>query len=506
MFIVEASTAGHRSKDNEVTAPTAAKLTSAWDTLRHDGSGWPLFLTAVEIDGIRGWAGESIEFRYPVVAIAGVNGAGKSTVLKVAAAAYQAPTGGSASTYYPDDFFPKTPWDEVAGVTLTYTLRQGKVTETRAVKKPSKRWRGNPERKERPTFFLDISRIQPANTQIGYGRTAQEVISRGTAEPLSTTEVSQLSRALGRNYDNARIERSFDKQVGVLTHAGAEYSNFHQGAGEDSLLDLIALVSAAPDKSLIIIDEVEASLHPQAQRGLVTELLRLAFSKKLQIIVSTHSPFILEQLPPIARVHISVDRDSRRKVLYGISADFALNLMDDERHEELDVYCEDQEAVYLIERILALGAPEALSRVKITPVGPASAVIALAPLAWENKLSRKAICVVDADQQARHDYMQLPGSQAPEREIFDSLTEDNWVAIAERLGRPSGDVLDAKERATLIENHHAWAGEMARAMGGTMRTSKVWEAIADVWVIDVLGKQEAEIWCERIDALLKQHR
>ncbi|MFT7766763.1 AAA family ATPase [Clavibacter tessellarius] len=76
-------------------APTESKLTSTWDTLRHAPNGWPLFLSAVKVDGLRGWTGESVEFRYPVVAIAGVNGAGKSTVLKVAAAAYQAPNGGS---------------------------------------------------------------------------------------------------------------------------------------------------------------------------------------------------------------------------------------------------------------------------------------------------------------------------------------------------------------------------------------------------------------------------
>src|SRR5690606_1105058 len=120
-------------------------------------------------------------------------------------------------------------------------------------------------------------RIQPANTLIGYGRKAQEVISEGTETALSPTELAQLNRVLGRTYTHARIDENDGKQVGVLTQAGVKFSNFHQGAGEDTVLDLVALLNSIPNNSLVVIDEIEASLHPQAQRGLMTEILRLAY-------------------------------------------------------------------------------------------------------------------------------------------------------------------------------------------------------------------------------------
>jgi predicted ATPase len=481
-----------------MAAPTESRLTSAWNTEGHSGRGWPLFLLSVQIKGLRGWDGEMVEFRYPVVAIAGVNGAGKSTVLKAAAAAYQAPSDArSAITYYADDFFPRTPWDIVSGVTLTYTVRQGERTEQVSVRKPTSRWRGNRERKDRAAYFLDISRIQPANTQIGYGRTAQEAISRGAKRALGGSDVSRLNRSLGRTYDAATFHRHGDKQVGVLTHSGVTYSNFHQGAGEDSVLDLLSLISEAPDKSLIVIDEVEASLHPQAQRGLMTELIRLAEEKRLQILLSTHSPYILDQLPRIARVFISVDREMKREVLYGVSTNFALSLMDDEAHQELDIYCEDDQSVYLVERLIAAGAPTYLPRVRITGVGPANTVIALARIASAGKLARAGLCVVDADQEAGADYLVLPGNQAPEREVFNSLEDDHWIAVAERLGRSAGELLDARDRAMQIPDHHAWSGEVARQLGGTMRPTKVWEAVADVWVRDVVKDQASE-WCTPI--------
>ena len=50
---------------------------------------WPKFLEAIALDGIRGWTGQAINFRFPIVAIVGENGTGKSTVLKAAACGYE---------------------------------------------------------------------------------------------------------------------------------------------------------------------------------------------------------------------------------------------------------------------------------------------------------------------------------------------------------------------------------------------------------------------------------
>jgi predicted ATP-dependent endonuclease of OLD family len=85
------------------------------------GSGWPLRLDAIEIKGVRGWTGQRIEFRFPITAIVGENGVGKSTVLQCAAAVY-APD--SSDGFYASDFFPETAWDSLQGVELRAMLRR----------------------------------------------------------------------------------------------------------------------------------------------------------------------------------------------------------------------------------------------------------------------------------------------------------------------------------------------------------------------------------------------
>ena len=59
-------------------------LQNKWNS----GQGWPKRLDAIEIDGIRGWTGQRIDFEFPIVAIVGENGAGKSTLLQAAASIY----------------------------------------------------------------------------------------------------------------------------------------------------------------------------------------------------------------------------------------------------------------------------------------------------------------------------------------------------------------------------------------------------------------------------------
>lgn len=86
------------------------RLQAKWTS----GNGWPQRLEWMEISGIRGWTGQRIEFRFPIVAVVGENGAGKSTILQAAAASYKSPDL-EKKMKFPADFFPDAPWDKIEG-------------------------------------------------------------------------------------------------------------------------------------------------------------------------------------------------------------------------------------------------------------------------------------------------------------------------------------------------------------------------------------------------------
>jgi hypothetical protein len=55
--------------------------------------------------------------------------------------------------------------------------------------------------------------------------------------------------------------------VPVISQHGHPYSGFHQRAGGTTIAEL--LQNELPRYSLVLIDEVQSSLHPRAQRRLI---------------------------------------------------------------------------------------------------------------------------------------------------------------------------------------------------------------------------------------------
>lgn len=141
-------------------------LFEKWDA----NTGWPKRLEWLSIKGIRGWGGERIDFNFPLIAIVGENGSGKSTVLQAAASVYKSP---GKTERFASDFFPDSAWDKQTGVEIRYSVKEGENSRTGSVRKPSGKWRGNPERRERDIIYLDLSRLQPVSTRVGYARIAR---------------------------------------------------------------------------------------------------------------------------------------------------------------------------------------------------------------------------------------------------------------------------------------------------------------------------------------------
>lgn len=243
---------------------------------QHQAGLWPQFLQMVSIDGLRGWTGQSVEFNFPIVALAGENGSGKSTLLKSAACSYD--NDDKKKRFFPSDFFVDTHWDDVSGVEINFRAKRGPNVDSFKTTKPSKRWRVPKNGPKRNVFLLDISRTLPLEASVGYAKIARSAANEIESLDLEESFITRLSHVLGRSYKNARFATSDvdDKRaVGLLEREWGELSQFHQGAGEDATLDLFRTLQGLPNNSLLLIDEVEASLHPRAQRRLVRFLLWL---------------------------------------------------------------------------------------------------------------------------------------------------------------------------------------------------------------------------------------
>jgi len=212
------------------------RLQNKWRT----GAGWPKRLEWLEINGIRGWSGQRVDFQFPIVALVGENGSGKSTALQAAAAIYRSPT----KDLYASDFFPDTPFEEITGATIRFSYREGTQSQTKTIRKPSDRWRGNPDRPERSVEYVDLRRIQPVGARVGYAKLLKAGVTEGVHTPFDASKLQRLTQIVGKNYSKAGLsitDVDSRRPVPVLEADNIRYSGFHQGAGEIAAAELLAV-------------------------------------------------------------------------------------------------------------------------------------------------------------------------------------------------------------------------------------------------------------------------
>lgn len=424
------------------------------------------------------------------MAVVGENGAGKSTVLQAAASVYRNP-GRDESSRFASGFFPDTPWDRVKGASIDFSYREGDKADKGSIRKPTSRWRGNPDRPKREVEYIDLSRIQPVPARYGYSRIAQSSNKETGSSDFDAPRLARLNAIMGRDYELAKMAVSaIDdlRAVPVLSHRRAQYSGFHGGAGETTAAEF--LKADLPEHGLVLIDEIETSLHPRAQRRLIRDLASICRDRDLQIILTTHSPYVLAELPLEARAHIMETAVDGRKIVYGVSPEFAMTQMDEVRQTECDLYVEDDRARVMLTEILTAHDRPNVKRFQLIACGAASVGEALGIMVAQNRFPRQSRVFLDGDHTGAYGCHRLPGDDAPERVVFKGLSSIEWAGISVRVGRDHSDVADACQAAMTLSDHHDWVRDSANRL--TLSADTLWQAMCAEWAARCLSSEEAE--------------
>ena len=340
-------------------------LKQVWDQLRAKKAQMPQFLESVQVNHLRGIRDLKVKFSYPVTVIAGPNGCGKSTVLFACACAYDVP---GSRDYSPTVLFPNlrggSLQDRLQNPSFEYFF-VGQKQDIGMVWRRGKSWsksfmgRKAAQQPQRALYLRTLANpTSPSEV-----RSILQIGSESFVESdLDADLIAFAHRVLPFKYRSLKLLKHKKKDLLFATREEADdtYSEFHMSAGERALLRISKDISRL-DNALILIDEIDVGLHPHTQQQVMLELQRLALRNNLQVIVTSHSPVVLESVPVEARVflerqgdNVTVQppyRDIFQRAFYGQS------------QHKLSVLCEDSVAESLI-----LGVLDTLNqKLNITP-------------------------------------------------------------------------------------------------------------------------------------------
>lgn len=152
----------------------------------------------------------------------------------------------------------------------------------------SDRWTPKTSRRpERKVYFLGISSSVPSienekENTVNYTFDGDNNLDNGI--------LGLARRILGIQYTQiSRTRRNNKDYYHATVQDGANYFSISMGAGEQRVLRLLEVIEKVENYSLVIIDEIDLTLHNAALMRLINYLVEKGRSRHIQFIFSSHS-------------------------------------------------------------------------------------------------------------------------------------------------------------------------------------------------------------------------
>ncbi|TXN65024.1 AAA family ATPase [Methylobacterium sp. WL6] len=380
----------------------------------------------------------------------------------------------------PGGFFPKSNIGDnsMANWRIDYDIIDRKIHPpgifTRNARFVSAKWRRD-DIPDREVIVIPIQRTVPANEQtkfkqfIGLAQRTDIIVT-----PIKAGVLSHVARILGKDasgYERISLKEDPAKSILVGTKKQNDYSQFHFGAGEASIIEMVTKIEDAKDNALILIEEIENGLHPLATRKMIEYLFDVAKRKKSQIIFTTHSEYALDILPPKAiwgcidgvAYQGKLTIESLRALTGTVSKDRA-------------IFVEDDFAKDLCTEILRQYAMDLLDHVEIHKAGGFPYVVEV--LKYHNAnptIKKKAVAVIDGDNPPLNEpndhVLELPDG-TPEAVVFGYIIEkcnDVAALVQQRCQCPTisqDKVVEAIKSVSIdTTDHHLYFAKLGERLG-----------------------------------------
>lgn len=255
-------------------------------------------LKKLKINNLRGIKFlDEISFeKCPVTGIFGLNGSGKTTVLQTILCLYRAKN--NVENTKMSRFFKYTSstgkWiGSSYSAIMDYEQLSGKqrksfTNKEIVYKKQSSEWSPRQISKpDRHVIYIPLSESIPDIEKVSDKKVTFSPIEGESIDSQITAAASQI---MGVNYENLKVSKIDKLDCFTVKRNGVLCHSFNLGAGEQKVFRILQRLYRAQPYSLIVIDEIDLTLHTAALRQLIH--IMILESKKndrqLQVVFTSH--------------------------------------------------------------------------------------------------------------------------------------------------------------------------------------------------------------------------
>jgi predicted ATPase len=446
------------------------------------------YLLKITMAKLRGFANQTVTFDFPVTALVGPNGGGKTTILGAAACAYLA--------VKPRQFFAKSgKYDaSMANWKAEYELIDRRINKNDSVRRTaafhSQKWSRSAENRE--VLVFGVARTVPANErrELQKCSSGSFAVDESRIKALTQPVVAAVQKILGKDISHYSLISVDDRgRVSMLsgqTEDSTSYSEFHFGAGESSIIRMVMQIESIGENGLILVEEIENGLHPVATIRMVEYLIEIAERKSAQAIFTTHSNDAIMPLPAQA-----IWAALSGTVFQGKLDIIALRAITGQIDAKLAIFCEDDFAASWVRAVLRHRGGIALDAIQVHPMlGDGIAVQVNRHHNRDPSATFPSVCLIDGDsrqqESAADRVFRLPG-QSPEAFVFDKVLEkfpEAGGVLTVRLLQPfsNSDRIGAALESIRRTNRdpHLLFSQVGHALG-LIPESTVREAFVNTW-------------------------
>ena len=337
----------------------------------------PRKIQKIKFDKFKNLDGLEIDLSgHNVTCLFGCNGIGKSTILSVLRCVFQ-PTDRRKAK----EKKLSSPWKEKMelniqninfnsfclnpqerwhgssiSIDLVDWLDESKYAPYTYTKQNGKRWK--PEMRQRPckrVYYLGLESCVPVIEQDNTQRSRKRRMKYYTSILNNNIDIARsLSSVLGKSFaelESTEFDADNNPKDIALKKEGNLFHMVDLSAGEQRLLRLLQIFYRATEFSLVLIDEIELTLHPLALSNLIIEISQIAETKHLQVIFTSHRGQLLKMRDKI-NIRSLYKYNTRILCENGAVPTCLEQVYGFDYEGKPTIFCEDTLSLMLIRRIL----------------------------------------------------------------------------------------------------------------------------------------------------------